>query len=127
MRIKKGDYVQVISGTETGKRGKVLRVLLKKNRVIVEGLNYIYRHLKKNQKSSQGGRVEKEAPLHVSNVMLYCHHSQSPTRTSYRYEEVAEQKKKTKEQSQGEQAPASEHEHVKHVKVRYSKKSKRQI
>ncbi|HNZ65999.1 MAG TPA: 50S ribosomal protein L24, partial [Planctomycetota bacterium] len=48
MRIKKNDYIQVIAGSETGKRGKVLRVLAQKNKVVVEGINYVYRHLKKS-------------------------------------------------------------------------------
>jgi large subunit ribosomal protein L24 len=114
MRIKKGDYVQVISGSENGKRGRVLRVLPQKNLAIVEGINYIYRHLKKSQKTPQGGRVEKEAPLHISKIMLYCPHSQSPTRTCYRYEEAKDKAEGTPEK-------------VKKVKIRYSKKSNRQI
>jgi len=54
MRIKKNDYIQVIAGSETGKRGKVLRVLAQKNKVVVEGLNYVYRHLKKASKTHKG-------------------------------------------------------------------------
>lgn len=115
MRIKKDDLVQVISGDDKGKRGKVLRVLPKDNKVIVEGINYIYRHLKKSQKNTQGGRVQKEAPIHVSNVMLYCTYSQKPTRTTYRYEEV-------KEKDQDKEVAK-----VKRVKKRYSKKSNRVI
>lgn len=119
MRIKKGDYVQIISGSEAGKRGRILRVLAKKNRVIVEGINYIFKHLKKSQKTPQGGRVEKEASIHISNVMLYCPHSQAPTRTYYQYEEKAQKDEKAKD--------AKSEQKVKRAKVRYSKKSKRQV
>lgn len=89
-KIKKGDYVQVIAGDEVGKRGRVLRVMPETNKVIVEGINYIYRHMRKSQKHPQGGRIQKEAPLDISNVMLYCQHCQSLTRACYRFEEKAE-------------------------------------
>ena len=115
MQIKKGDYVQVISGVEKGKRGKVLVVLTDKNRVIVEGINYIYKHLRKTQKTPQGGRMQKEAPIHASNVMLYCPHAQTPTRAGYRYEEAKDVKKEETDTKR------------KRAKVRYSKKSNRQI
>lgn len=111
MRIKKDDYVQVISGSEAGKRGKVLRVIKQKNQVVVEGLNYIYRHLKKSQQNPQGGRVQREAPIHVSNVMLFDTHANKPTRVEYRYE-IEENADKTEK---------------KRKKVRYSKVSNRQI
>lgn len=138
MRIKKGDYVQVISGSETGKRGRVLRVLPRKGKVIIEGINYIYRHLKKSQKSTQGGRIQKEAAIQCSNVMLYDPNAQKPTRTFYRYEEVADKgKEKTEPEKavvtapvQGEaqsQAPQDVVKRVKHIKVRYAKASNRQI
>ncbi len=114
MKIKKGDYVQIMTGTDKGKRGKVLRVLPKKNKVIVEGLNYIYKHLKKSQKHPQGGRIQKEAPIDVSNVMLYCVHTEETTRTGYRFEMVEEDTK-------------SKDKKMKKVKVRYSKKSNRAV
>lgn len=109
MRIKKGDYVQVISGTEAGKKGKVLRILTKKDRVVVEGVNYVKKHIKKSQKHPQGGRIEIEASLHVSNVVLFSPHLQEPTRVSYKYEVQGDDDKK------------------KRVKVRYCKKSGRQL
>ena len=86
MKIKQGDYVQVIAGADVGKKGKVLRIFPKKNKVVVEGLNYVFKHLKKSQKNPQGGRIEKEAPMHVSNVMLYSVHHQQPTRSRSKYE-----------------------------------------
>lgn len=97
MKIKKGDYVQVVAGESAGERGRVLRVLPETDQVIIEGVNYIYRHVKKTQKTPQGGRVEKEAPIHVSNVMLYCPHCQSVTRAKCRYEEEDSGKEKKEE------------------------------
>ena len=70
MSVKKGDQVVVLSGNEKGKTGKILKVLPKLERVIVSGVNIIKRHTKPNQKQPQGGIVEKEAPIHISNVML---------------------------------------------------------
>ncbi|HDN59261.1 MAG: 50S ribosomal protein L24 [Candidatus Neomarinimicrobiota bacterium] len=71
LKIKKGDTVIVISGDDKGKVGKVLKVFPKKQRVIVEGVNFIKRHTRPSQKNPQGGIIEKEAPIHISNVMLW--------------------------------------------------------
>lgn len=71
LKIKKGDTVIVISGDDKGKIGKVLKVFPKKQRVIVEGVNFIKRHTRPSQKNPQGGIIEKEAPIHISNVMLW--------------------------------------------------------
>jgi large subunit ribosomal protein L24 len=68
--VKRGDTVVVISGTERGKRGKILQVLPQKQRVIVEGAKMIKRHTKKNQANPQGAIVEREGSIHISNVML---------------------------------------------------------
>jgi large subunit ribosomal protein L24 len=68
--VKRGDQVVVIAGTEKGKRGKILAVLIKKQRVIVEGLKMIKRHTRKNQQYPQGAIVEREGSLHLSNVAL---------------------------------------------------------
>ena len=70
--IRKNDVVQVISGREKGKSGKVLRVDRKSGRVTVEKLNMVKRHVKPSQKSPQGGISEKELPLHYSKVLLMC-------------------------------------------------------
>lgn len=67
-RVKKGDTVVVISGAEKGKTGTVKRVLVKQNRVIVEGINRVWKHVKPSQRFPQGGRIQKEAPIHLSNV-----------------------------------------------------------
>lgn len=68
--VKKGDEVVVIAGSELGKRGKILEVVKKKNRVLVEGLKMIKRHTKKSQAQPQGAIVEREGTIHISNVML---------------------------------------------------------
>ncbi|MCB0428779.1 MAG: 50S ribosomal protein L24 [Flavobacteriales bacterium] len=69
-KIKKGDTVMVISGVAKGQQGRVLAVLIEKNRVLVEGVNMISKHTKPNAANPQGGIVKKEAPVHISNVML---------------------------------------------------------
>lgn len=72
MRIRTNDEVVVLAGRDRGKRGKVLRVLRKKGRVVVEGVNVVTRHLKRRPQSPQaGGRVQRPAPIHVSNVALW--------------------------------------------------------
>ena len=80
MKIVKNDIVLVISGNYKGKRGKVLKVFPKKHRVIVEGVNFIKRHTKPTQRNPQGGIVEKEASIHVSNLMVVCPKCDTPTR-----------------------------------------------
>lgn len=68
--VKKGDEVVVISGTEKGKRGKIIEVLRSKERAIVEGVKMIKRHTRKNQANPQGAIIEREGSVHVSNLML---------------------------------------------------------
>jgi large subunit ribosomal protein L24 len=68
--VKKGDEVVVLAGVERGKRGKVIEVHVKKERVIVEGLKMIKRHTRKNQNNPNGAIVEREGTIHISNVML---------------------------------------------------------
>lgn len=79
VNIKKGDMVEVIAGEEKGKRGKVLRVNAEKQRVVVEKVNMVKRHMKPTQ-TSKGGIVEKEAGLHRSNVGLVCSACDKPVR-----------------------------------------------
>ncbi|MBI4824182.1 MAG: 50S ribosomal protein L24 [Nitrospirae bacterium] len=80
MGIKKQDTVLVITGKEKGKKGRVLAVMSKKGRVIVEKINMIKRHVKPSKKYAQGGIIEKEAALHMSNVMLLCPKCGKPSR-----------------------------------------------
>lgn len=72
LRIKKGDTVEVIQGKESGKRGKVLRVEAAEERVVIERVNFIKRHVRPSQKTPQGGVIEREAGIHISSVMLVC-------------------------------------------------------
>jgi large subunit ribosomal protein L24 len=79
--IRKNDNVVVTTGKDRGKRGRVLKVLPEKNRVVVEGVNFIKRHTKANpQRNIKGGLVEREAALHASNVQLVCPECGKPTR-----------------------------------------------
>ena len=68
--LKKDDTVQVVSGVDSGKRGTVLRIDRENGRVTIQGVNLVYKHLKRSQKHPQGGRIQMEAPVHISNVML---------------------------------------------------------
>jgi len=78
--VRRGDTVGVIAGKERGKRGKVLRVLRDSGRVVVEHLNMIKRHQRPTQKLRQGGIIEREGPLAVSNVLLVCGRCNRPVR-----------------------------------------------
>ena len=80
LHIKKGDTVQVIAGDDNGKKGRVLEIIRKNNRAIVEGVNIIKKHTKPNTQYPQGGIVEKEAPIHISNLMLVHPKTGSATR-----------------------------------------------
>jgi large subunit ribosomal protein L24 len=83
-KIKKGDRVVVITGRDKGKRGEVLQVLRQRDRVLVQGVNLVRRHQRPSQ-VSPGGILEKEAPLHISNVALIDPKSDKPTRVGYRF------------------------------------------
>ncbi len=80
MKIRKNDNVMVISGNDKGKSGRVLKVFPSDSKVIIEGINLRKRHTKPNQKNPQGGILEKEAPIHISNVMFVDPKSNQPTR-----------------------------------------------
>jgi large subunit ribosomal protein L24 len=80
MKIRKSDNVMVIAGNDKGKTGKVLKVFPKTSRLIIEGINLRKRHTKPTQKSPQGGIQEKEAAIHISNVMILDPKSNEPTR-----------------------------------------------
>jgi large subunit ribosomal protein L24 len=83
-KIRKGDTVVVIAGKERGKSGKVLSVHRGDGKVVVEKLNMIKRHTKPNQKVRQGGILEREAPIDISNVMFLCPVTRKPTRLGLR-------------------------------------------
>ncbi|AYG02977.1 50S ribosomal protein L24 [Gryllotalpicola protaetiae] len=113
-KIKKGDLVQVIAGAtqarggDRGKQGKVLRVITEENRVVVEGINFVTKHVKVGQTqrgSKTGGLETVEAPIHISNVALVDPDTKKPTRVGHRVESV------------------SKDGVTKNVRVRYAKKS----
>ncbi|QGU00789.1 LSU ribosomal protein L24p (L26e) [Candidatus Syntrophocurvum alkaliphilum] len=80
MKIKKGDMVMVMTGKDTGKSGKVLRVIPRENRVVIEGVNRVKKHQKPSRQLPQGGIMNVEAPLNASNVMVLCIKCDKPTR-----------------------------------------------
>ncbi len=84
LKLKKNDTVMVVTGRERGKTGKVLRVLRERNAVLIERLNLVKRHMKPRGMQAPGGIVEKEAPVHASNVMLMCEHCNAPVRVGSR-------------------------------------------
>jgi large subunit ribosomal protein L24 len=84
LHVKKGDTVMVITGESKGQKGRVLEVNRDKNRALVEGVNLVSKHTKPNAKSPQGGIVKKEAPIHISNLMLVDPTSGKPTRIGRR-------------------------------------------
>jgi large subunit ribosomal protein L24 len=83
--VKKNDLVMVIAGRDKGKSGKVLSVVSKKNRVIVEKVNFIKRHTRPSAKQRQGGIIEREGPINISNVMLICTKCNKPSRIGKKY------------------------------------------
>src|SRR5262249_35352554 len=85
MFIKKDDTVEVMAGGDKGKRGRVLKVDPTNGKVLVEGINKVYRHLKPNRRNQQGGRLSKEMPVDSSNLLLICPQTNRPTRVGVRY------------------------------------------
>jgi large subunit ribosomal protein L24 len=84
LHVKKDDTVAILSGKDKGKTGRVLRVLPEKSRVVVENVNMVKRHTRPNQQNSEGGILEKEATLDISNVQLICSSCNTPVRTGMR-------------------------------------------
>jgi large subunit ribosomal protein L24 len=82
MKIKKGDTVQVTTGNDTGKTGRVIKVYLDKDRVVVEGVNIVKKHARPTQDNPQGGILEKESSIHISNIMLVV--GGKPTRVGFK-------------------------------------------
>jgi large subunit ribosomal protein L24 len=85
MHIKANDTVQVITGDDAGARGRVLKVNHDACTVVVEGVNRVYKHVKRSQRNPQGGRLSKEMPVRWSNVLLICTACGQPTRTGARF------------------------------------------
>jgi large subunit ribosomal protein L24 len=98
MHIRKDDQVEVITGDDKGtatnrKIAKVLRVLPEKNKIVVEGVNRVWKHLKPSAKNQQGGRLSKEMPIDASNVMLYCPSCRRGVRIGHRFAETGQKQR----------------------------------
>ena len=93
MHVRKGDQVVVIAGKEKGKRGRVLRLLTEKGRVVIERVNMVKRHTRPTRQMQQGGIIEHEGKLHISNVMLICSKCERGVRIGHR---ILEDKKKVR-------------------------------
>ena len=98
MHIRKDDQVEVISGDDKGtpahrKIAKVLRVLPERNKIVVEGINRVFKHLKPSAKNQQGGRLSKEMPIDVSNVMLYCPQCRRGVRIGHRFTDAGQKQR----------------------------------
>jgi large subunit ribosomal protein L24 len=89
MNIRRNDLVQVITGNERGKKGKVLRVVAE-DRVLVEGVNFVWKHLRRSQQHPHGARIQKEAPLHASKLMVVCTACEKPTKVAHKRIEKGE-------------------------------------
>ena len=87
MKLRVGDTVQVIAGSDKGKTGEVIQILRKENKVIVEGVNMVTKHIKPRGPQNPGGIEKMEAPIHVSNVMYFDSASGKATRIGYKYED----------------------------------------
>src|SRR3954452_963090 len=86
MNIRKDDTVVVLTGDDAGRTARVLRLLTDEGRVVVEGVNKVFRHVKPNRRNPQGGRLSKEMPVDASNVLLYCPTCRRGVRIGRRYE-----------------------------------------
>jgi len=89
-KVRKGDQVKVISGNERGKEGEVLQVLTEKNRVLVRGVNFVKRHQRPNARQREGGIIEREGAIHISNVMVVCPECDLPARIGFQRNEDGE-------------------------------------
>jgi len=97
MKIKKGDTVLVISGKDRGKKSKILEVLPKEQKIIVEGINIRKKHIRQKKEGEKGQIIETPAPIHISNVKIICSKCGRPTRVGYKIEkEMNRQKSKVR-------------------------------
>jgi large subunit ribosomal protein L24 len=93
MHVRKGDQVVVIAGKEKGKRGRVLRLLTEKNRVMIERINMVKRHTKPTQRNPRGGIIEKEGSVDASNIALWCSKCVAPRRAKHEHNEGQEKRR----------------------------------
>jgi large subunit ribosomal protein L24 len=110
MHIKTNDIVEVITGDDRGAKGKVLKVLKGESKVVVEGINRVYKHVRRSQRNLQGGRLSKEMPVSISNVLLVCSSCGKATRTGARVKQDGSKERFCKKcgTSIGALAPAKE-------------------
>jgi large subunit ribosomal protein L24 len=106
MLIRKNDLVEIITGDDAGTpaartTGKVLRVLVDKNKIVVQGINKVFKHLKPNRENPQGGRLSKEMPINVSNVMLFCPTCRRGVRVGRRYTDDGKKERYCKNSTAG--------------------------
>jgi large subunit ribosomal protein L24 len=106
MHIRKDDQVEVIAGDDRGtpqtrRFAKVLRVLSARNKIVVEGVNRVYKHMRPSNKNPQGGRLSKEMPIDVSNVMLFCPKCSRGVRVGHRYSDDGQKQRYCKRCQQG--------------------------
>ena len=87
MKLRVGDTVQVIAGSDKGKTGEIIQILRKEDRVIVEGVNMVTKHIKPSQTDPEGGIVTREAPIHVSNVAYYDSKAKQAVKIGYAFDE----------------------------------------
>ena len=114
MHIKVNDYVEVIAGDDKKQRAKVLKVDREAGKLIAEGVNRVYKHVRRSQKNPQGGRLSKEMPIQIANVLLVCERCNAATRTGARFLDDGSKERFCKkcDAGLGQIAPP----HVSHVK-----------
>jgi len=114
MLIRTGDTVEVITGADRGTKSRVIQVDREKGKALVEGVNRVYKHVKRSQKHPQGGRLSKEMPVQLSNVMFVCESCNSRSRLGARFSDVGAKERFCKkcDASAGQIAPA----HAGHAK-----------
>jgi large subunit ribosomal protein L24 len=95
LHIKKGDMVQIIAGDDKGATGRVLRVIPDKNKVVVQGHNIAKKHVRPSRKNPQGGRINVERPIHISNVLPVSPKSSKGSRVRYKFSEDGSKKRVT--------------------------------
>jgi len=83
-RLKRNDMVKVLSGKDRGKTGKILAVFPKKERALVEGVNFVKRHTRQTRQDTKGGIIQKESPIRLSNLMMVCKHCNKPAKVGFR-------------------------------------------
>ncbi|NQT23065.1 MAG: 50S ribosomal protein L24 [Candidatus Omnitrophica bacterium] len=83
LKIKKNDTIVVLAGKDKGKTGKVLKVYPKTRKSIVEGINFVKKHARKTREDQKGGIIQKEAPIHISNIAVFCKGCTKPTKVGY--------------------------------------------